>query len=496
VKGRPLLAGAVLGLVYLLATWPGRDVYPRVWVDEGWIAEAAWTAAAGEPLGNPAHGSLHRYADRVYWMPPLYFLTLSGVYRLGAPPLEGGRVLSLILGAVTLVILFAWGKRVLRESGGASSQILGIGFWSFWIGLAFSLDPMLWKVHRTIRFESMTTLWLVAAVATAWSPRLRLRGVASGLAAGAALLTHPTGGLALPAVVAVLWLRPGGDARRAAGEAAAAVGAALLVVLPFAAYLLGDRSAGFANVLGQNAPHLTGRDHPLIVQWLEEWRRWRRYFAWPALSLPLALWIVTVVVGVRLRAPRALVAVLGILVLGTASFPNKSEVYLTAAAPFLYLLAAWDGARLDGRPARGLAILWLAFLAAADVGLLVRDRACGYDRFRAELAAAAPPGSRVAGSFVTWFAFPGHAYMEFHRRRAGDLAEAQPDLVVWGDSHLMEPIFDRLRSELTPWLSQHADTVAVAVSPCYGTAAVLRPRWNELDPDAARRWERFGEAPR
>jgi hypothetical protein len=265
-------------------------------------------------------------------------------------------------------------------------------------------------------------------------------------------------------------------------------------MLPFLVYLAQDRTADFKNFLGQNSPHLSGRAAPVPVQWLLEWKRYRAYFAWPSLALPLCFWIAAVVLGIRARAPRWLIWVLGLLAVGLASLPNKTELYLTLAAPFLYLLAAWTGSRWS-RPlaARAAAFVWLACLVGADAVLLRRDRGCDYPVWTRPAVAPIPPGASIAGTYVTWFPVREHPYLEFHRRRAGDLAAARPDYVLWGGAHLEDPIFLRLRRELGPFLAAHADTMAVSTSHCYGRLTLLKPRWTEIDPVTVSSWERFGE---
>jgi hypothetical protein len=487
---RPVLPIVLLSLaLYVLAGAAGWSRYPRVWVDEGWVAEVGWTKAHGGPLGNPSHGSLHQYDQRVYWMPPLYFLTLAGVYRIVGDPLQGGRMTSFLAGGLELLILLWVSLRLISAARGDRAHIA----WMLWISLVFTLDPTLWKAHRSIRFESMTGLFLVAAVGSAALLRGRVAWIVSGGFSALAALTHPTGILAFPAALGT-WLsrRSREEGRWLPVLGACTVFVALL--LPYLLYLAQDRTFGFANVLGQNTPHFAGRSEPLNIEWLHEWKRYRNYFAWPRLVVPFLFWVLTLFLGIRRRAPAWILWAVAILAGGFACLPNKTELYLTLIAPFLYLLAVWTGSRLrDFRVAWLGAGLWLLVLAGADGALLARNRDCRYQDWATPLAGAAPARASVAGTFVTWFAFHEHPYAEFHRRRAGDLADLRPDIVIWGDIHLSDPIFARLRAELGPFLAAHADTLAVSRSDCYGNTVALRPRWNELDPRISQRWERFGK---
>jgi 4-amino-4-deoxy-L-arabinose transferase-like glycosyltransferase len=473
--------------LYFLTGVVGIGRYPRVWVDEGWVAEVGWTMAQTGHLGNPSHGSLHEYGQRVYWMPPLYFLALTPVFALAKDPLTAGRALSLFLGALELAVLFWMALRLISGTGGVQTQAA----WVLWIVLAFTLDPTLWKVHRSIRFEPLTGLCLLSAVGSAAFLPPRLSWLGGAVFSALATLTHPTGVLAVPASLGTwLYRRPEKRWRLFLG----ACGVFVAVLIPYVAYLSQDRAFGFANFLGQNAPHVTGRSEPIAWQWLHEWTRYRNYFAWPRLVIPLIFWVLTLVVAIRRRAPWWLLWTMAILAGGFACLPNKTELYLTLIAPFLYLLAGWTGQRMAHRRAVWAgAVLWLSVLAAADLALLHRNRDCRYRDWVAPLVQSVPEHASVGGTFVTWFAFHDHPYYELHRRRAGDLADARPQIVIWGDAHTMDPIFSRLRNELGPFLAAHADTLARSASGCYGNAAVLRPHWDELDPRIAASWERFGK---
>ena len=490
----------LLVVVYLGITLIGLERYPAVWGDEAWIAEPAWVKAAGGPLGSPSCGELFRFSDRLYWMPPLHFLALAAVYAAGIPVLPGGRLLSVLLGVATLLVLLRWSAEVLAEPEGSLDRSRGEddrggarrrAWLLVVIALAFAADPILWKSHRTIRFEAMLALWNVLAVSAAWNPRRAWRGPITGAASALAMLTHPNGVLTVLAAGGVLLLR-----RRswsgAWRDAAAATGVFAVFCLPTAIYFLQDRAVDFANVIGQNAPHLHGeRSSPVWIQWGRELHRYGAYFAWPRLALPLLLWAGTLFAAVRLRAPAALGWVVGITLAGLACMPNKSELYLTLAAPYLFVLAAWVGMRLRPRLAAVLAALWLANLFAADAALLVRNRPCDYDAWARPLTEVVPEDASVAGPFLAWLPFRDHRFYSVSRVRAGDLYDARPAYLIWSKDLTEAPQFARLRRELGPFLDSHAEVVLRVDSPCYGSAVLYRPRWDE-GIDVAAGWERFG----
>ena len=63
------------------------------------------------------------------------------------------------------------------------------------------------------------------------------------------------------------------------------------------------------------------------------------------MTFPMVLWAGCLVLGLRFRAPGALLWTLLVWLVGLAFLPNKTEVYLTAVSPLLYLLGAWIGSR-------------------------------------------------------------------------------------------------------------------------------------------------------
>jgi len=490
---RILLILAVTALYWGL-TAVALDRYPALWLDEGWIAEAAWTRAEGGPLGNPSHGTAFRLHERIYWNSPLYFLVLGTAYATGVDPWLGGRALSVLAGYLTLLLLAHWvfsmpapgEPRGPTMSGARIVAVVGLA-------LLFTLDPFLWKSHRTIRFEAFTGLWTVGAVVAAVFLPRRWRGFAVGLLGGLAVLNHPNGVLGFAAAAGVvLLLEPTWPGRFR--QAAVGLGVFLLTLSPWILYLAEDRRFDFANVVGQNLPQFQeGADRAFYSQILREWRRYARYFALPYLAVPLVLWAAVVAGGIRRRGPATVLFPLAVWAAGLACLHKKTEFYLTSLAPYVFLLAAWLSLRIRLRWSLLLGGLWIALLLGADAALLYRNRSCDHPRWVEPLTEAIPEGASVAGSYLTWFSLRDHPYFDYTRRLAGDIYDGRADYVIWGDRLWAEPRFEGLRRELGPLLEAHADRVAeTGSSACYGTAVVYRPRWDEVPEGAARALSRYG----
>jgi hypothetical protein len=399
-------------------------------VDEGWIAEVAAEASLGRPLGSPSHGELHRYADRLFWMPPLYFYELGGVFRMSGVDLVAGRAFNVVLGALATLALFL----VLRRRAGAAP--------AFWAALFFASDTFVWKIHRTIRFESLLVLFgilLFAAVLRALErdeERAPSRGLwmAGGLLAGLAANVHPNGALLALAAAAVAFARRGPALLRTPGPWLGAL-TALLMVLPYVLYLLSDAATGFANVRGQNSFHLDHGGGALAAP-LREWRRWSDWFDGAARLPHLVAWLLLIGGAVaRRRDPvlRSTLVMVGALALGLAFLPNKTLLYVGLLVPFVATMGAltWNGgSRLTRAALTGGVLAALV----VNVALLARDADCrpadDFARIRAELR----PGDRVAGTFVTWWAARDYPFLEFSRAATLErVAAFRPTVLLLGD---------------------------------------------------------------
>jgi len=430
-SGLPIL----LLLVYVTVTGFGLDRYPLVWVDEGWIGEVAAQAARGLPLGSPSHGMTYHYADRLFWMPPLYFYELGGIFRIAGVDLVAGRWFNVFLGGLSTLALFGFLRRRVPVGAAVAATLF------------FALDTFVWKTHRTIRFESMLTLFgillfiaVINALEREESDRpARGAWVAAGLIAGLALNVHPNAILLLLAMLVLSIVRCGGSIIRKVGPWLA-VAVAFGLSLPYLLYLWTDSSAGFANVIGQNSFHL---DHGATQGWapLREWRRWADFFVSPWRLPVLSTWLMLMVLSIRRMAGTAnaeddrsvrtllvsALTVLGVYVTLLMFLPNKTLLYLAPAVPFVAILGAalWSLEAPRGWPGRLTRIvLTMGVISSLVVncGLLWKYRDCrvgpDLERIRATLA----PDDRVAGTFVTWWAtqprspaLPPRPFHEFSR---------------------------------------------------------------------------------
>lgn len=462
-KSTPSLPILLL-LAYVTVTGFGLNHYPLVWVDEGWIGEVAAQAARGLPLGSPSHGMTYRYADRLFWMPPLYFYELGGIFRIAGIDLMTGRWFNVFLGGLSTLALFGF----LRRRTSAAAALVA--------ALFFALDTFVWKSHRTIRFESMLTLFAILlffAVINALEreeSKRPTRGawMAAGLVAGLALNVHPNAVLLLLAMLVLSIVRCGWSLLRRAGPWLALT-VAFGLALPYLLYLWTDWATGFANVIGQNSFHL---DAGGAEGWapFREWRRWSDFFVAPWRLPTLAAWLTLVALSLRQltgavkidedRPAHALqvsaLTVLGVFVTLLVFLPNKTLLYLTSAVPFVAILGAalWQGEVAlpwPRRLARTALVAGVLISIVVNAGLLWRYRDCRIQEDLGQIRAALSPDDRVAGTFVTWWAtqppsptLPPRPFHEFSR---GASWEAVQDFgataILIGDRQWQQEVLTR-----------------------------------------------------
>jgi 4-amino-4-deoxy-L-arabinose transferase-like glycosyltransferase len=429
LRGRK--SGILVLLLYALVTVPFLSRYPAPWVDEGWIGEVAAQVSNGQPMGNPSHGTLHRYNDRVYWMPPLYFLLLGTWFAVTGVTLLAGRFFNVLVGAFTVFLI----HRFTRRRFGDGPAILA--------ALVFMTDTFVWKAHRTVRFESLLALLATALFVIVVSLReddpersSTVRWLGVGVLAGLLANVHPVG--LLFALAALLDLVRRKRLQLARGGPWLALLASLLTIVPFALYCLADRSTGFANFSGQNSWHLDLGQGP---SWLREWSRYATYFPFPW-RLPAALAALALLAAATSRirndvVPSALVFIV-VPAVGLVFLPNKTLLYLVTLVPFLAVLAGalWNG---GPRPARYAVLLLIVAGLVVNLGLVRRNWSCrpleAYEWIRGHLR----PDDRVAGTFVTWWAVYPRPFLEFSRADTIELVDRfAPDVIVLGDRQWAE----------------------------------------------------------
>jgi 4-amino-4-deoxy-L-arabinose transferase-like glycosyltransferase len=185
------------------------------------------------------------YEPNLY-RPPGLPLLLTGLYAVVGPSVEAAIVLQAIVGTVTVALLMALVRVVLRSDRLA-----------LWSGIALALDPVAIQYSNLLLTETWTALLLVVA---AWfvlrfaETEERRWLIGSGALLGVGILIHPLL-LFLPAGQLVLpWLRA---ATRTPRCLAAGALAALLAWTPAAAWIARNYQVGeFAGISSVTAVNL------------------------------------------------------------------------------------------------------------------------------------------------------------------------------------------------------------------------------------------------
>lgn len=176
---------------------------PAIWPDESLFAAPAIDLVRHGQMGTSLLTEvLPGIGDRTYWMPPVYFVLLSGVFKVFGAGIVAMRSFTL---CVSLgVMLFA----------SLLAMELGLGLWgALFAFCTLALHELFESTMVVGRMESLVMLFLFSSV---WlvarelnrserAPMRSLRFAAAGLLAGLAAMSHPFGAVACAALgVAVL----------------------------------------------------------------------------------------------------------------------------------------------------------------------------------------------------------------------------------------------------------------------------------------------------
>jgi 4-amino-4-deoxy-L-arabinose transferase-like glycosyltransferase len=180
---------------FLVAPWP-----PGIFNDEAYYATLAQLIADGKGFIRPAEffgeGLSLPTAERA----PLFTLALAGLSKLG---IEGGdlRVLGLLTGAVTVLVLGLLGRRLAGERAGLLAAALG------------ALYPTLIAADGALMTESLygalAGLSLLSALRLVDAPSTG-RALVLGAVVGVAALSRAEALILLPLLLVPLVRRPGG----------------------------------------------------------------------------------------------------------------------------------------------------------------------------------------------------------------------------------------------------------------------------------------------
>ena len=302
-------------LAYLViaafATWGlfglGQTVFTY---DEASIIDPAISLVERGYMSIPSAGPGHGHESAYLYQLPLYHILLAGVFRIFGVGLLQGRLLSLLLAVVVLVLVYLIMRRYGPLERAIAVSVLAVD-WRF----SFSA--------REIRYDLAALVGMLGAYAllSNWMPSRRSQTSTrvrwpvlpflGGVMAGLAFISHFQYVLTIPLFVALMVLLPADVTSplrlRFQGAIAFCLGA-LLPTTPVGVYVLRNWEA-FRDQLLFHIVERGGQSETPIVWLLKEgWKYWSYYARWRPVPLLLFLNVGAVAILVvwisRLRIPR------------------------------------------------------------------------------------------------------------------------------------------------------------------------------------------------
>jgi hypothetical protein len=429
---RSIVAGALIAATAALGAWANSDIHSPPRFDGAGYAVLAKALASGQGYREIDHPGAHRHAH----FPPGYPATLAALWMLtGHPSVEVAHVLSLACTTAATVLIWRWfGSMYRRQEAWLLGVCLAVNWTWARIGGSIQSEPLY------LLLESLA--WLAAAN-TARQGTIA-RGVITGVALAACVLTRQVALMLVAAVVIDLWL----SRRRSA--ALIALVATVVVTTPWLIWLaivgertqlglltsgdLGARLARQAVFYLQRLPdQLTGpivevgtvfQDRPAIAFAVTIW-------AAAATGLLLFGWSRSVRARRRRLAALSAFATLALLLIWPFTEAGRFLIplipcLLVGATEGLSPVLAWIGLR--NRPRRLAALLVLGISLAYPVYAVATDRARAQRRTHEGFDAAC-------------------AWITTQTGRAGPILTRHPGEVYWQTGRLsLAPDDDTLES--------------------------------------------------
>jgi hypothetical protein len=156
--------------------------WPPAWPDESQFAEAARVLSQ---TGHLQSSLIPGMQEHVYWQPPVYFIFLAAMLRVVEFDLIALRAISIIIGALILILVYATTRRLSTNKGIAVFAMC-----------LLAINPNFVTYIKLVRMDGLSVLLQLTGVLimlTGRSSQSATRCVASGTLTAAAVLTHPLG---------------------------------------------------------------------------------------------------------------------------------------------------------------------------------------------------------------------------------------------------------------------------------------------------------------
>jgi hypothetical protein len=242
---------------------------PAIWPDESLFASPAIDLVRHGKMGTPLLTEvLPGIGERTYWMPPVYFVLLSGVFKVFGPGI-------LAMRGLTLAVSFC----VMALTAAIAVEI-GLGAWGALFGLCilalhelFESTLVVGRMESIVLLFLFSSLWIVVRELnrSEHAPMRALRFAWAGLFAGLAAMTHPFGVVGCATLVAALLFHSPKNvslAQRLRLLIVAAL-AAIACVIPWGFYILQspeDFKGQFGSQMARKAQMVSSSDFFEIIR--------------------------------------------------------------------------------------------------------------------------------------------------------------------------------------------------------------------------------------
>ncbi|HEX5369841.1 MAG TPA: glycosyltransferase family 39 protein [Dehalococcoidia bacterium] len=432
-------------VAFLAFTLPNLGNYPPPTDDEIWILSSADKLANHGVFGTDLFAGFWHAESYYLWNMPLHHIVLAGVFKVFGTSIFAARSVSVLYGAVTILLVYALGRRLGGVWVAALSVVLLL-FLRLHIGFEDGLP--LQETARSIRYDLAAVPFMVGGCLLLLKPTT-VRVALAGATLALGTLMQFFGFFMLPILAVYLLLERAPLKLRLRLIGIAAI-ASILVAVPYGVYVLShyDDFQGQTSTLYRR----TNLDDPTLYldNLKREYKRYRLHFE----SLSTVLHKPSAKVGWLFAFPVSLVY-MGwrtrrfnrradrIVFLSLAGLPleftlldfQKVSYYLIGIFPFLCIAIAMTGwaaiewlrpylrRPLGAGPLRlaaaGLtAVLLLGFMADGAWGQFqgLRDsgNATNYMSLRPFFRQYIPAHSKVLGSTQLWWAMPDTDFRSYY----------------------------------------------------------------------------------
>jgi 4-amino-4-deoxy-L-arabinose transferase-like glycosyltransferase len=509
LKHLELIIVLILLILFSITSILYLDIFPKVWMDEGWDSTTAYTFQKDGTFRNLTLESASRGNQDVHFLQPriLSNIFMTPFYALLGIGSVQGRLASVFMGALAVIGLYF-----------LSRKIGGIVFASVCV-IFFIFDNLFFVVTRTIRPEIYVVtiaIWALFLILNAGTDFWKL--FFGGVLLGISLYAHPNAFLVL---IAVLIIALSQVNRKQYGKILLPMVLGIAIgFLPYALYVGYQDGANhfhdFWLQIHDRAGVLTNTKNFLSGALATELERYTSYIFFP---YRLAIFLIQIVAigyafykkGDMFNHSFLIFIFVQVLLFPILISANTSR-YLTVLMPVVIILVikmVWGMAKwsyditlpdiitsvterhLTTLIPIALGLILFINQIGGDFWAVWQSRDCSFSPFITQVRNLVPSGKKVWGAMTYWFGFYDYPYRtEWTINNYEEMSKFQPDYVIlydnseiWGNksgvtkrfepNYVMEPV----RNLLSQLVKERGVFVGSVPNSCYGDVEIYKLRW-------------------